>query len=94
MTTPNRGSWLSLIIQDFSEEMKLKLRPEVVHRRGARKRTQQVERSMGLPKSDNTQDAGAESEGWGLTQVKLVRSGEPRSAGPVSRSKQGCWTLF
>lgn len=27
-------------------------------------------------------------------KVKLVRSGEPRSAGPASRSKQGCWTLF
>ena len=27
-------------------------------------------------------------------KVKLVRSGEPRPAGPASRSKQGCWTLF
>ena len=78
MTTPNGGSWLSLIIQeDFPEEVKVKLRPEVFHRRGAREPTQPWKEVWSSQRVTTRQAAGAESEGWGVTQGE---AGEVRRA--------------
>lgn len=78
MTTPNGGSWLSLIIQeDFPREVKLKLRPEVFIGEGQENVPSRWKEVWSSQRVTTRQAAGEESEGWGVTQGE---AGEVRRA--------------